>query len=67
MLTDEDFGGPQGQADFVRILGSEAAQGGGSSFLHFLLKELAEELSDLNMFDEVSGYVALFLEPRNSE
>lgn len=52
-LTDEDFGGPQGQAEFVRALGVEARQGGGA-FLSALLRDLAEELSTLDMFDEVS-------------
>lgn len=54
-LTDEDFGGVQSQMEFVRTLGVEASQGGGggASFLVALLKDLAEELSTLEMFDEV--------------
>jgi hypothetical protein len=39
------------QAEFVRSLGMEG--GGGGSFLSVLLKELAEELTTLQMFDEV--------------
>lgn len=52
-LTDEDFGGAQGQAEFVRTLGMESQGGGGGSGLGVLLKELAEELVTLEMFDEV--------------
>jgi len=54
-LTDKDFGGIQGQGEFVRTLGVEVGQGGASgSFLSVLLKELAEELSSLDMFTEVA-------------
>ena len=54
-LTDNDFGGgAQAQGEFVRTLGVEVSQGGASgSFLSVLLKELAEELSSLDMFTEV--------------
>jgi acyl-CoA synthetase (AMP-forming)/AMP-acid ligase II len=65
-LTDEDFGGAQGQAEFVRTLGLEVVQGGGGgSFLTTLLKELAEELSTLNMFDEVSRFLQVVYKNRN--
>lgn len=59
-LTDEDFGGAQGQAEFVRTLGVEARQGG-DNFLSALLRDLAEELCTLSMFDEVTQALLLFV------
>ena len=50
----------------MRTLGVEASQGGGggSSSLVVLLKELAQELSTLEMFDEVRrGKGGLCIEP----
>ena len=51
-LTDEDLGGQNSQSNFMRALGIETGQAGGVNLLG-LLKELADEMCTMQVFDEV--------------